>query len=155
MKTTGRRTRGCQHRRTGAALVEAALLLPLLLLIIFGAIDLGIAVQRAGLCHEAARIGARMALVHGADAAEKGPWNGQAAVAAIHDRIDPILQAAAIDPSHVDVAVSWQAMRSGTSLNAPGNLVIVRVTIHSTHIVPFLRLSPLSVSSESRMVIAN
>lgn len=155
MRRQDRRTNRRIASRVGAAIVEAAVLLPLLLLIFFGAIDLGIAIQRAGLCHEAARIGARMAVVHGADAAEKGPWNGQMAVSAIHDRIDPIMRAAAIDPSHVDVEVTWQATAPRRPINASGNLVSVKVTINSTHVVSFLRLTPSSFSSESRMVIAN
>lgn len=141
--------------RSGATLVEAALTLPPLLLIIFGTIDLGFAVQRAGICHEAARIGARMAVVHGADARETGPWTTNLAVAAIHDRIDPMLRAAAIDPNNVQVTVTWQRVGSRPYLNSPGNQVTVRVSIDSPHLVPFLRLSPLTISSDSCMVISN
>ena len=141
--------------RSGATLVEAALTLPLLLLIIFGTIDIGFAVQRAGICHEAARIGARMAVVHGADARETGPWTSNLAVAAIHNRIDPMLRAAAIDPNNVQVTVTWQRVGSRPYLNSPGNQVTVRVSIDSPHLVSFLRLSPLTVSSDSCMVISN
>ena len=155
MRRQYRRAHRNNASRAGTAVVEAAVLLPVLLLIVFGAIDLGVAIQRAGLCHEAARIGARMAAVHGSDATEKGTWNGQLAVSAIHDRIDPIMQAAAIDPSHVDVEVTWQATAPLRPINAPGNLVTVKVTLNSTHIVSFLRLTPASFSSESRMVVAN
>ena len=155
MRRQDRRTDRRIASRAGTAVLEAAVLLPVLLLIVFGAIDLGVAIQRAGLCHEAARIGARMAVVHGSDATAKGPWNGQMAVSAIHDRINPIMRAAAIDPSHVDVEVTWQATAPRRPINAPGNLVTVKVTLNSTHIVSFLRLTPASFSSESRMVVAN
>lgn len=141
--------------RSGATLVEAALTLPLLLLIIFATIDIGFAVQRAGICHEAARIGARMAVVHGADARENGPWTSSLAVAAIHNRIDPILRAAAIDPNNVQVTVTWQKIGTGLYLTSPGNQVTVRVSIDSPRLVSFLRLSPLTVSSDSCMVISN
>lgn len=135
--------------------MEAALTLPVLLLIVFGTIDMGFAVQRAGLCHEAARIGARMAVVHGADARDMGPWTTDLAVAAIHGRIDPIMRAAAIDPDNVQVTVTWTKAGSGLYVNSPGSLVTVRVSIANVHLVPFLRFSPLTVSSDACMVISN
>ncbi len=141
--------------RTGATLVESALTLPLLLLLIFGMIDLGIAVQRAALCHEAARMGARMAIVHGADALQHGVWSVDQAVAAIHARIDPILEAAAVDPANVQVTVTWQKSGSGPYLNSPGSLVTVQVSIPHRSAVPFLRLPSFTVSSDSQMVISN
>ncbi|MFM7058301.1 MAG: TadE/TadG family type IV pilus assembly protein [Planctomycetota bacterium] len=141
--------------RRGATLVESALTLPLLLLLIFGTIDLGIAVQRAALCHEVARIGARMAVVHGADARESGVWSADQAVEAIHGRIDPILEAAAIDPASVQVLVTWQKGGSGPYLNSPGSFVTVQVSIPHRSAVSFLRLPALTVSSDSRMVISN
>lgn len=141
--------------RTGATLVESALTLPLLLLLIFGMIDLGIAVQRAALCHEAARMGARMVIVHGADAIQHGVWSADQAVAAIHARIDPILEAAAVDPADVQVMVTWQKSGSGPYLNSPGSLVTVQVSIPHRSAVPFLRLPSFTVSSDSQMVISN
>lgn len=135
--------------------MEAAVTLPVLLLIVFGTIDLGFAVQRAGLCHEVARIGARMAVVHGADARDMGPWTSDLAVAAIHGRIDPILQAAAIAPDNVQVTVTYQKTGIRRYLNSPGSQVIVRVSIANTHLVSFLGLSPLTVSSDACMVISN
>jgi len=141
--------------RRGATLVESALTLPLLLLLIFGMIDLGITVQRAALCHEVARIGARMAVVHGADAREHGVWSAAQAVAEIHSRIDPILEAAAIDPAGVQVSVTWQKGGSGTYLNSPGSFVTVQVSIPHRSLVSFLRLPPLTLRSDSQMVISN
>lgn len=141
--------------RTGATLVESALTLPLLLLLIFGMIDMGIAVQRAALCHETARIGARMVVVHGADALQHGVWSADQAVAAIHTRIDPILQAAAVNPADVQVTVRWQKSGSGPYLNSPGSLVTVQVSIPHHSAVPFLRLPAFTVSSDSQMVISN
>ena len=141
--------------RTGATLVESAITLPLLLLLIFGMIDLGIAVQRAALCHETARIGARMAVVHGADAIQHGVWSADQAVAAIHVRIDPILEAAAVDSADVQVKVTWQKSGSGPYLNSPGSLVTVQVSIPHHSAVPFLQLPAFTVSSDSQMVISN
>lgn len=141
--------------RKGATLVESAITLPLLLLIIFGVIDLGLAVQRAALCHEVARIGARMAVVHGADAGENRVWSAEQAVAAIHSRIDPLLQAAAVDPNNVQVSVTWQKAGDAKYPNSPGSYVTVQVSMTSISHIPFLRLSPVTISSDSRMVISN
>jgi Flp pilus assembly protein TadG len=144
-----------KSHRSGATLVESAITLPLLLLIIFGVIDLGLAVHRAALCHEMARIGARMVIVHGADARRNGVWSASQATAAIHDQIDPILQAAAVDPANVQVSVTWQKAGSGPYPNSPGSYVTVQVSLISVSHIPFLRLSPLNISSDSRMVISN
>ena len=51
--------------RSGAAMVEAAIVLPVFLLIVLGTIDLGMAVFRYNTLSQAARHGARQAVVHG------------------------------------------------------------------------------------------
>lgn len=143
------------RRRSGAVLVEAAITLPVFLLIVFGTIDLGIAVQRWHLCAEAARIGARMAIVHGSDASELGPWTSASAVADIRTRINPLMAAAAIAPQDVQVTVIYQKTADEKDDNAPGREVLVRVTVNYAHLVSFLRLAPITLGSESRMIISN
>ena len=70
--------------RRGAAMVEAAIILPVFLLLIFGMIDVGMGVFRNNLLSEAARHGARQAIVHGAFAPtgwDGGPWGPRATAA--------------------------------------------------------------------------
>src|SRR5438067_10755530 len=59
------RLRPQQQVRCGATLVEAGLVLGLFLTLVFGMIDLGIGVLRYHIVAEAARQGARIAIVHG------------------------------------------------------------------------------------------
>lgn len=141
--------------RRGAVLVEAAITLPVFLLLVFGLIDLGIAVQRYNLCAEAARIGARMAIVHGSDASRLGPWTSANAEAGIRARIDPLMAAAAVNPADVHVTVTYLKTADEKDNNAPGSEVLVRVTVDYEHLVSFLNLDSLTVGSESRMIISN
>jgi Flp pilus assembly protein TadG len=63
--------------RRGAAAVEAAIILPVFLLIVLGTIDAGMAVFRYNTLSQAARQGARQAIVHGElakPAFNGGPW---------------------------------------------------------------------------------
>ena len=62
-----RGARGCVTRRMassqGAAVVEFALLMPLFLMIVFGAIDFGVAINRHTVMNNSAREGA-LSLIH-------------------------------------------------------------------------------------------
>lgn len=104
----------CGARR-GATAVEVSLILLLFLTAIIGMFDLGIAVFRRHTLAEAARQGARQAIVHGSCADRLGPWGpatiGPAplsTVAAEHE-IGPIIQASLpnSNPDEVAVQVEW------------------------------------------------
>ncbi len=158
MKTSQKRHHRKHSRnsgRRGATLVETALCLPVFLLLVFGMIDLGFAVQRRNLASEAARIGARQAIVHGSDAVQLGSWNTASAEAGIRTRLEPVMAAAAIDPADFHVRVTYQKNESGADDNAPGSTVVVRVTIDYEHLVPFAFFDPITVGSESSMIISN
>jgi Flp pilus assembly protein TadG len=60
--------------RRGAVTAEAAIVIPVFLLMVLGTIDLGLGVSRYSLLSQAARQGARQAQVHGQLAA--AGWNG-------------------------------------------------------------------------------
>ena len=53
------------HKRRGTALVEAAIVTSVFVALVFGMIDLGIALFQKHVASEAARQGARNAIVHG------------------------------------------------------------------------------------------
>lgn len=61
MRAAGRARSRARRSERGAALVEAAIVLPLVLLIIFGAIEYGVAFKDSGTISAAARAGARIA----------------------------------------------------------------------------------------------
>jgi len=64
------RGRGRNHKRRGAAVVEMAFVTPVLFLLVFGMIDVGRAVMVQNLIANAARDGARAAVLDGATASE-------------------------------------------------------------------------------------
>lgn len=64
----GNRATGRRSRTRGAALVEATLVLPLLVLLVFGVVELGLLIDTATVTSNAARNGARLASANYADA---------------------------------------------------------------------------------------
>ncbi len=110
-RPAGRRKRG--RRRRGAALVETAIVLMVFITLVLGMLDLGIAVFRRHMLAQAARQGARQAIVHGGMANSGmgvwGPtaWSGTADSGGheVLNVIQPML--AGMDPSTVDVQIEW------------------------------------------------
>ena len=71
----GTARRSCLRRlRRGATAIELAIVLTLFLTLVFGMLDLGIAVFRYHIVCEAARQGARQAIVHGKLSDKLGTW---------------------------------------------------------------------------------
>jgi Flp pilus assembly protein TadG len=78
--------RAAQERPAGQALVEFALVFPIIILLIFGTIDVGRAVFAANTLSNAARQAARVAAVNQMD--PPGPWECEAS-RPIEDPTDP------------------------------------------------------------------
>lgn len=87
--------RPCVRRRDdrGAAVLEFALVVPLLLLLVFGIIDFGWMLMKANLVNNAARDAARVASLNGT-------------YAQIDQTVDSELAAAGISPSDVTVLIT-------------------------------------------------
>jgi len=104
-----RRTRSRDAR--GTTTVEMALILLLFLTLVLGMLDLGIGVFRYNLLAQAARQGARQAIVHGSLADRLGPWGPQSYSGRgddshpIADAVRPSLTA--FDPSEVGIQADW------------------------------------------------
>ncbi len=135
--------------------MEAAITLPVFLFLVLGMMDLGIAVQRRNLVAEAARMGARQAIVHGSDAVQLGPWTADSAVAGVRARLEPLMAASGIAPADFDVSVTYQKNDPNADHNSPGSTVVVRVSVDYEHVVPFPAFDPITVASESSMIISN
>jgi Flp pilus assembly protein TadG len=145
-------------RRRGAALVEAAITLSLFLTLVFGMLDLGIALFRKHVTSEAARQGARNAIVHGYLAPNGSSLNAWGPTPSYYPAltsqslysastsytvqadnpsddlagtIRPYL--AGLDPSTVTIRARWP-----DGDNALGNRVTVSVTVPYQHLVPFI-----------------
>ena len=120
---TSRLRAGCSvggvatHRR-GATTLEVAIVSPLVLTLLIGTVDLGIAVYRYNTIAEAARAGTRYAAVHGSSASTKlGP-------SANNSDVENVVRSRApgFIASDVTVTSSWP---DGT--NDPGDHVTVSV----------------------------
>jgi Flp pilus assembly protein TadG len=120
-----RRRPGNGARDRGAAAVEFALVLPVLLLVMFGLIDLGRALNAQITLTQAARIGARMAALGEANVASQ-------------------TQAAATGLSGVTVTVTACPSDSGPSSDAT-----VEVSYPFTFITPIGAIAKMFVSSSS------
>jgi Flp pilus assembly protein TadG len=129
-QTTRRSRRGLWACQSGAELVEFALIFPTLLLVLGGVMDLGMLFQRYEVITNAAREGARVAVL-----AEYGA-NVQANVEA---RVNQYLTAAGLTGTHTIPAVGRQIVAAGTQCIA---IRTVTVTYDSDLIIlgPVFRL---------------
>jgi Flp pilus assembly protein TadG len=150
------RTRRQRALRSGATIVECAIVLPVLFGVLFGMLDLGLAATRYNALAEAARRVAREAIVHGALApSATGTWgptafsgtaaSGSTIVATIQHEL-PTMTA-----SKVNVTVTWP---NGT--NSPRNPVKVEVTFVHHPLVPGFSLwGALTLHAAATMQIIN
>jgi Flp pilus assembly protein TadG len=102
-----------RQRRTGATLVETAVVYPFLFLIVLGIIMLGIGVFRYQQVAHAAREGARWAAVHGAKYAEETGQPAATPEAVFENVIKP--QMAGIDATNLTYTVTWDQNNKQTS----------------------------------------
>ncbi|MFH5802905.1 TadE/TadG family type IV pilus assembly protein [Alienimonas sp. DA493] len=117
--------RRSERRRRGAALVEAAIALPIFFLTILAIVEFGRAMMVGQLVTNAAREGARQGILYGSADAE------------VRDRVATFLQNAAdIEPEHVDVQIDVapgpdreDAAPEGVVDAQSGDRVTVRVTV--------------------------
>jgi Flp pilus assembly protein TadG len=99
--------------RRGAAMVEAAIILPAFLTMALGTIDLGLAVFQNHQVAEASRQGARIASVHGSQASQLGVWgpNAYSGAGNAADTIPTAFRTAGafgtLNTANVTVSVSW------------------------------------------------
>jgi hypothetical protein len=163
-------------RRKGAALVESALVSTLFATVIFGMIDVGIALFRKHVVSEAARQGARAAIVHGYFApvdstiSAWGPspsYYTPLSVPSVYagstcstvNANDPGDELAAairpyligLDPSTILIQIAWP-----DGNNEPGSNVTVTVSTPYRHIVPMVfGTDAITLGASSTMTIAH
>jgi Flp pilus assembly protein TadG len=145
--------------RRGAATLEAAIVVPVFLLLVLGTIDIGLAVSRQSSLSQAARQGARKAAVHGKLAPagwDGGPWgvdtieepiavSGNYAV----DAVKPMLVNCPVDQTYV--RFEWPEGR-----NDVGNQVRVTVTSEYTPMMTFIFGAPtITLRATSTMMISH
>ncbi len=116
----------------GASAVEFALLLPLLMMILFGIIEFGMALYRQAVLTNASREGARLGIVQSVPAITN---------AQINTRIDAYLTAAGIAPGSVIRAISPIVPVTGTPVTVTLTLPYTFVVLPGlTSITPTINL---------------
>jgi hypothetical protein len=145
--------------RKGASLAEAAIVIVIFLMLVFGMIDLALGVLRSHLISDAARLGARHAIVHGSLAPsgwDGGPWGpgtidvpATASGIPIVDKIRPLLIGCDLDQTRI--LVEW--------LDADNDVEQrVRVTVQTPYqpMMTFIFGSPtITLVGSSTMPIAH
>jgi hypothetical protein len=148
-----------KHRR-GAAVLEMSIILMTFLVLTMGMLDMGIGVFRYHIVAQAARFGARRAIVHGDRATQLGSWgtatidvmanaNGIPIVDGADDGIAPML--VGCDLSLTRIRVEW--LEGGNSFEQP-----VRVTLTSPYTPIFSFIFPITtinLTASSTLVIAH
>ena len=150
----------------GSSLVETALSASVLLLLVFGILEISLALYSYHCIGEAAREGSRYAMVRGSTSCVNTPrlTNCNASVAQIQAYVKGIGFSGLDSGGSMDVFPSWLSPNgtapatwsnctSGTC-NAPGNLVKVQVTYQFPLNIPFWPGTAVTLQSTSQMVIA-
>jgi Flp pilus assembly protein TadG len=163
--------RGHLRDDEGQTLVETAMSLIILLTFLFGIWEVCLAMYSYHFISEAAREGARYAIVRGsstppvgggtpAACAAPGPPTCIAQTADIQTYVK-YLGFPGINPGWMTVTPTWSAYANGQTCptspfpcNSPGNLVTVRVTYNFPLNVPFVPAHTFAITSQSAMIIA-
>lgn len=159
------------HYERGASMVENALVFGLLLVLLFGIIDFGRALYTYHLVDNAARLGARFAMVRGSKCAHTAtgtdPYPCPIVPPDSANEIQNYVQQQSILlglGSNVTVTPSWTGEDSSGNpypgctqdgiYNAPGCPVSVQVTYTFQFLAPFVSNGTLAMKSTSQMVIS-
>ena len=146
-----------RNPRRGQAIVEFALVIPIFLLIFFGIIDAGRLIFTYNTVANAARSGARVAIVNQTDTGTNTcdttsatAWSkGCAAVSAISLGLDPT------DDTQIHVEYRNVTDTGGCSPLKIGCLAVVTVTGHFSALTPIIGqyIGPIDISSTAKIPI--
>jgi Flp pilus assembly protein TadG len=142
--------------RTGATAVECAFVLPVVFLVLFALLDLGIAAIRYNALAEASRRIAREVIIHGSLAPEEiGTWGPVEYVGTAADISEMVDSVQRVLPTMIDnqvkVRVSWT-----DNDNSPRDHVRVELTYRHEPLIPALFVwGPVDLRSVTTMQIVN
>ena len=148
-----------RNRRRGATIVEMSIVLSVFLMLTLGMIDLGTCVFRYHVLSNAARQGARRAIVHGAlanSALDGGPWGPTTIDVAATSTSTPIVGGAhdgiagllvGCNPAQTTIEVQWTK-----NSNAVGQPVQVTLSTPYTPVMWFLTGGTLTAASTMQIV---
>jgi Flp pilus assembly protein TadG len=154
------RQRGSQAEE-GSVILETALSLVILLTFLFGIMETGLALYSYHFIAEAAREGARYAIVRGSTAGTT-PCTAPGSATCLAQGGDiatyvKTLGFPGINPSYMTVNSAWSPYAHGTTCpttcNSPGNLVTVTVQYNFPMNLPFFPPKTFAISSTAAMII--
>jgi Flp pilus assembly protein TadG len=151
--------RRCGSR--GQALAEFALVVPIFLLVLFGIIDFGRYVYYVQVLNNAAREGARYAIVHGSSSLDPSgpPESGTSSADPSGTNVVAVVRNFAVgvigDVTVLAITPQWLAQPSCTSsgTNARENCVKVQVTYQFHSVIPVVPIPAIQITGESTLVI--
>lgn len=145
------RGRGCLRGEEGAELVEFALTLPILIGVIFGLMQICLALYTHEYLSEMAREGTRYAMVHGPTCKKSGGASCTATAANVNSYVAglgwPNIGGGTFNASNVTTTFP------GTGGQLVGNPVVVSITYQFPYKIPFVTSKTLSMTSKSQMTI--
>jgi Flp pilus assembly protein TadG len=142
----------------GSNLIEYALVFMFLMSMLLGIVDFSRALYTYHFLSNAAREATRWAAVRGNTCTN----DGSCTAAATEDDIEAYVKnitPPGLNPNPPDLTTTacWLPLGSTTcgTCNAPGCTVQVQVKYNFTFVVPFIRTTPLTLSSSSEMIIVH
>ncbi len=149
---TNERLNGRGRRQRGSTIVEQAIILPLLLGLFFGVIDMGRAMYSYSFVSYIAREATRWASVRST------PLNSGPITNAEVTNFVKSATGAALDPANITVTTVWMAPPNGSPActanpDKPGCVVQVTVNYNFKFVLPFLPAGAVPMSSKSQMII--
>jgi Flp pilus assembly protein TadG len=133
----------------GSALVEMAVVMAVLLMIMFGIIDFGRAFYTYSFVANAAREGARWAIVRGSKCTQLDHCPAASGTSDIQPYVQSLSEGAT-NPSKISATLAFTGCG-----NAPGCVAEVTVQYPFKFMLPFLPSAGMTMSSTSEMVISN
>jgi Flp pilus assembly protein TadG len=160
--------RGHRVGSRGQALAEFALVAPIFFLLLFGLIDFGRYVYYVQILNNAAREGARYAIVHGANGLPSsgppapGTTSSDQSGANVQSTVRNYLVGVIGQSTSLTVSVCWRSSLDPPCNGAPsprdnsrGNLVDVNVNYNFRSVIPIVPIPPITVQGASTLVINN
>lgn len=148
--------RNARLRVRGQTLVEFALVAPIFFLILFSIIDFGRYVYTVQILNNAAREGARYAIVHGSagipSSGDPAPGTTSSDPTGANVKAVVRRNAVAVVNSAADLTITpvWPDLSNGR-----GHTVTVTVSYPFKTLIPIVPLPPITVTGESTLVINN
>jgi Flp pilus assembly protein TadG len=163
---TGVQDQGRAHGEQGSAIMETALSMLVLLTVLFGLLELSLAAYSFHFASNAAREGARYAMVRGSTAggacATYNTTYCNASGTNISDYVKSLgLPGISTASTAMTVSSAWSAFTGGSTCpaspapcNSPGNLVTVTVTYSFPLSIPGIPAATIPMTSTSAMIIS-